>query len=86
MFCAIRTEGTDSGAGFLGGGTEAGTVVGVVDAAGGFVVWSDTPGTDVFCGVCSEELVATVVRAVVAFAFERGCFPFPFEDMGGVAV
>ena len=75
-----------SGAGFLGGGTGAGMVVGVTDAAGGFVAQLDTPGTDVFRGVCSEELVATVVQAIVALAFERGCFPFPFEDMGGVAV
>src|ERR1700742_3204226 len=85
-FCAIRTAGRDNGAGFLGGGSGTGTVVGVVDAVGKFVVLSGALGTDVFRGVCREELVAVVVWAAAALVLERGCFPFPCEDMGGVAV
>ena len=64
----------------------AGTVVGVADVVGRFVARSDVLGADGFRGVCSEELVAAVVWVAAALVLERGCFPFPCEDIGGVAV
>ena len=77
--------GVGRGTGFLGG-TGAGTVVGAADAAGTFVVRSGILGTAVLRGIGSEELVVAVVPVAVVLALERGCFPFPCEDMGGVAV